>query len=417
MRACAALLLLVLWMVPSQAQLSGYLSASRGYNSNPLYNYQQTGDRMTEGYLELGYDVPFEASRMRLAYVGGLALFDVLSERTYYEHRLSADYSLFGTKEEREEGEEEGVVMESDSAGSWTQLGAMAGARYDRSAFRDYDNFGIGGFAMFRSGAGSRGFTRRTGEINYREYTYVGELSNLAGSATFSYVWSGGKHFDLGVEIFAGVKHYTQAAYDTAQFAVAGSGSGKSSGQGQGKKSGNGGGLSGKSGKDLLVNAPETNSYQIAPGFTALAKWESGLIKGHALYRINPGTGSRYVGQVAGTSMLTEDLYNDYYSYAGPELGVEFQQGLPLALQLSLTLNGGVRSYGGPALALDGMEIASVRKDVRGEAGLTLSRYVEIAGGVGLGVQVSGELMRNQSNDTYNDYSLHGVSFSVGIGF
>jgi hypothetical protein len=414
MRSLVVLLLVVLWMVPLQAQPSGYLSASRGYNSNPLYNYQRIGDRMTQGYLELGYDVPFEASGMRLAYVGGLAVFDVLSERTYYEHRLSADYSLSGTKEEAGEGEEEGVVVGSDSAGSWTQLGAMAGARYDRSAFRDYDNFGIGAFAVFRSGAGSGSFTRWTGEVNYRKYTYVGELSNLAWSATFSYVWSGGKHVDLGVEIFAGVKHYTQAAYDTAQFAVAGSGSGKSSGQGQGKKSG---GLSGKSGKDLLVNAPETNSYQIAPGLTALAKWESGVIKGHALYRINPGTGSRYLGQVAGASMLTEDLYNDHYSYTGPGLGVEFEQGLPPGLRLSLTLNGGVRRYGGPALALDGTEIASVRKDVRGEAGLTLSRYVEIARGVGLDVQVSGELVRNQSNDTYNDYSLHGVSFSVGIGF
>jgi hypothetical protein len=98
MRACAALLLLVVWMVPSQAQLSGYLSASYGYNSNPLTNYQRIGDRITEGYLELGYDVPFEASRMHLAYVGGLALFDVLSGRAYYDHRVSADYSLLSGK-------------------------------------------------------------------------------------------------------------------------------------------------------------------------------------------------------------------------------------------------------------------------------------------------------------------------------
>jgi hypothetical protein len=241
----------------------------------------------------------------------------------------------------------------------------------------------------------------------------VGELSNVTGTASFSYVWSGLKHVDLGVEIFAGVKHYTQAAYDTAQFASAGSGSGKSSGQGQGKKSG---GLSGKSGKDLLVNAAKTNSYQLAPGLTALAKWNSGVMKGHALYRINPGTGSRYLGQVAGASMLTEDLYNDYFSFTGPELGVEFEQGLPLALQLSIALKGALRRYGGPALALDGMEIAPVRKDVRGETGLTLSRYVEVAGGVGLSVQVSAEVVRNQSNDTYNDYSLQSVSFSVGIG-
>jgi hypothetical protein len=40
-----------------QGQISGYASATRSTNSNPLYNYEMLSDGLTEGYWELARSI------------------------------------------------------------------------------------------------------------------------------------------------------------------------------------------------------------------------------------------------------------------------------------------------------------------------------------------------------------------------
>ena len=78
---------------PGSAQVSGYLSASYGYHSNPLANYEQGADRLVQNYLELAYERASGFSTFRAGYTGGLTLFSSLSDRTYYEQGLGLTYT------------------------------------------------------------------------------------------------------------------------------------------------------------------------------------------------------------------------------------------------------------------------------------------------------------------------------------
>jgi hypothetical protein len=75
------------------------------------------------------------------------------------------------------------------------------------------------------------------------------------------------------------------------------------------------------------------------------------------------------------------------------------------------------KRFGIPALDLDGNEIDPMRTDIRSSLELYLSRYFDLAGGIGLDISLGLEIARNQSNDHYNDFSAYGLSLGIGVGF
>jgi hypothetical protein len=115
--------------------------------------------------------------------------------------------------------------------------------------------------------------------------------------------------------------------------------------------------------------------------------------------------------------MLNGDIYNDFFSYGGPEVKVGSHQALPFGIQLSVRTEMQRKKFLAPALDLDGYQTTANRVDVRGVAEGTLSRVFPLKNGVALELTLSGGASRNQSNDAYNDYSLFYYSGSVGIGF
>ena len=135
------------------------------------------------------------------------------------------------------------------------------------------------------------------------------------------------------------------------------------------------------------------------------------------MFRRNPGLPSRYLAQYANTSILSEDIYNDHFSYEGPEVQLRIKQTLPFGLQSILTLEHQRKEFGAPAVSLVGDQIAAHRLDFRNSVELYLSKYVELSESLGLDIALGSEFLRNQSNDDYNDYSLYNISLSLGIGF
>ncbi|MEK7670678.1 MAG: hypothetical protein AAB344_00460, partial [Bacteroidota bacterium] len=87
------------------AQFSGYFSTTYGYNSNPLYNYQQLSDRVAQTYMQLGYEKEYENSILNLGYVNGVALFNQFGERNYVEQSLFGRYKIVFWKTDDEETE------------------------------------------------------------------------------------------------------------------------------------------------------------------------------------------------------------------------------------------------------------------------------------------------------------------------
>jgi hypothetical protein len=429
LRGCAVALAWVAGSVSASAQLSGFASASYGYHRNPLYNYETIPDQLRQSYLELQYAHPLGNGTISAGYVSGLMIFNTFTDRNYYEHngrivfqqafgsvprppRIVKPESEDGADENvEEEGEEEEGQTDRDSVRSYLDVAARLGGRHDKTAFREFDNVGTSLAASYRFRIGSM-FMRIHNGIGTRSYVNLTELSNITDvlSIQFGRISPGGLTFGLLAQ--GGIKHFTSDTYDTTQFEATRTYVEKNSGKGKA-----GAKLIVPSEKDILVNAATTTSSQLSAGIFTGSSWSSGSLMVDLLYRYNLGSGTRYLAQYANTSMLNEDIYNDFFSYNGPSSHIVFRQILPLRLQSIITVDVSRKQFSAPALSLNGDAIADKRIDIHTSAELWLSRYFELPGGLGLDVALSAGAVRNQSNDDYNDFSLSQVGVSMGIGF
>ncbi len=405
----------------ASAQLSGYVSANYGYHANPLYNYEQASDQTSQSYIDLHHASYFANSSLDLGYVGGLMLFNRFAERNYYEHSLAGRWNITVRGEEEEESNP------ADSLGAYFSSELKFTARHDKSAFEVYDNSSGALNVSYRVMTGDVLFLRFSNKAEYRSYKMVEEISNLTDILAVSLGSRSRDRVYLELLASAGVKHYTTALTDTSTYETittgqGGSGTGSGHGNGHGNAKENSGGSSGSSPgfikKQHLYATPEAStSWQIVMGGMIGKEWEKSSALLGVVYRYNPTTTVRYVAQYVNTSTLSEDIYNDHFAYEGPEAGFKFTQSLPHRIAAALQLQWASRTYGAPALNLDGVQIADKRKDNQATLEVTLSKAFTLAQGVDLEVNLTGSAMKNSSNDEYNDFSAAAVAVGVGIGF
>ncbi len=395
-----------------EAQVSGYASSSYGYHSNPLSNYAMTPDHTLQGYWQLDYLRPSPASDFRIGYLGGLMMFRDLAPRDYYEHRATIGITQrYPYATENAEGEEN----ERPFRGNTFDLGARVSARHDRAEYRQFDNWGGDIFVTYTRGAGMVSSFAISNETGLRRYANVPELDNL--TTVFSLRLTSGSTQAARYSLFggAGIKHYITSEVDTSVFTTYSSSSG-SIGQGKGKGKGFLSGT-GNGKKDLLVNANSVNTIQLHVGGGIAWQWEGGSAQSEFLYRIDPGSSTRVLAQYTNSTLLGEDLYNDFFSHSGPEFKLAFRQKLPLGFSVSIDAVAQRRKYLSPGFTLEGLESASERIDLRGSVELSLTRWVALGESFGIDIGVNGGVLRNQSNDAYNDFSEYQYSLVVGAGF
>ena len=417
----------------AQAQFNGFASASYGYHSDPLYNYETIPDQLRQGYLELQYLQPVGKGTLSAAYVGGLMVFNTFTDRNYLEHSLRLGYrNAFGTppplsrrpgippaatqeegdEENGEEDEEEDDrPVDPDSVRTFLDLQLRGSARHDKQAYREFDNTGIALTAVLRMPV-RRWYIRVLNDVGMRSYTDLPELSNLTEHLTLQTGRVFRNGLSVGFAASGGMKYYTTDLVDTTQFESVRTYVEKENGKGKG-----GAKLVVPSDKKILTNATTTISWQVAAGIFGGFTWDGGSVLADGWYRINPGNGTRYLAQYANSSMLSEDIYTDFFSYDGPEGRIIWKQGLPLGLQSIITCGIASKQFEAPALDLTGTEAGVSRRDVHSYAEIWLSRYITLSDGLGLDVALSGAVVRNQSNDAYNDFGLYQVGVSIGLGF
>ncbi len=416
---------LALAFSPSTAQFSGFMSASSGYHQNPLYNYERASDQLKQTYLELNYVDEFEASTLKFSYVNGMMIFNRFTDRNYFEHNLLARYAIsfhptptatarLSDDEDVEEPDEDvsGEQSREDSTGSFLDMSLKLGARHDKTVFKEFDNVGSSLSASYRFSLGEMFYLRISNILDYRRYVYLDELSNITDACAIQLGVASSESFTYGVRAGVGLKHFTSSLYDTARFESQRTYVLKPTGKGKpGAK------VKVPSDKQILVNSESDNITQLTAGTFIQTTWSDGLAAVEFLFRRNPGLPSRYLAQYANTSILSEDIYNDHFSYEGPEVQLRVRQTLPFGLQSILTLEHQRKEFGAHAVSLAGDQIADHRLDSRSSVELYLSQYVELSESLGLDVALGSEFLRNQSNDDYNDYSLYNISLSIGIGF
>lgn len=421
-------LLSILVLSNGNAQFAGFVSASYGFHSNPLYNYERLSDQLKQAYIDLSSTHEYEAAALKFNYVSGLMIFNRFTDRNYYEHNLHAKYSLAfrpdkdihdtskvrsgGDRDFREEMDSEWAPPAGDSCGSFLEIGARVGGRHDKEPYKDFDNVGLAVNSTFRTGVGEFYFLRVTDIATYRRYVYIDALTNVTNDASVQFGRMLSHTTRVGVALGGGVKHYTTSRLDTARIETQRTYALKSTGKGKG-----GAKIKIPSSKLLLVNSETNNIVQLSGEVFFLEEGEERSIDVSARYLYNPGSATRYLAQYASTSILSDDVYSDKFSYEGPVAEVRLVRMLPLRINAIVTLEGMRKRFGAPALNLIGEQMADNRIDVRTRLELYLSRYIEIASGLAMDVAFAGEIMRNQSNDDYSDFSLYQFSASIGIGF
>jgi len=414
------------------AQFSGYVSATYGYHENPLYNYERVFDNIKQSYLELNYDKEFEASNLHFGYTSGLMLFDRFQDRNYYEHNILSSYNMRFEKRSADlnggevdkfarddsighidaGGQSPKVTALDDSTDAYLDLAFTGSARHDKSVYKEFDNYGTELAATYRFMISKRFFLRISNAVGYRSYTYLSELSNVHDILAFGLGNKTGTSFDFGLRVIGGVKHYTSSVYDTARFETRRTYSETATGKGKG-----GAKLVVPSTKKILTSPGSNNAFQLSPGFYLVKKWSRASIGAEFLYRLNFGTSTRYLAQYANTSILTEDIYNDHFSYEGPEIQTTYKRTTWFGIQSMITVALQRKNFGAPAFDLAGDQIGNHRKDLRSSAEAYISKYFKLFEGSGLDISVGAGAVRNQSSDDYNDYSALNISMSVGIDF
>lgn len=417
----------------ADAQFSVYASAGTGYHQDPLYNYEKISDQVRQGYLDLSYDSEHPSSVFGLHYVGGLVVFNRLEDRNFYEHIFLGTYKIRlvrdrtsplapqdTTDAEGESGEDKLSASEAqaiasfrDSTGSFIGLNAKIAARHDKLLLRDFDNQSCELSANYRFSLGDQSYTRLTNTFAGRSYSYVSELSNLNDLATVEIGWWPDSSFVYGAIGSVGYKYYTSSLYDTTKFETQRGFSQNAPGKGK-----TGGKQLVASVKDILVVPQSNGTVEVVGGFFLRKDWSgNSSFLSSILYRWMPRPAVRYLAQHSSTSLMTQDIYNDFFSYQGPEAKLYAVTRLFFNIQFTLEAGCQYRRYEAPALTLAGTEIGKNRSDMRSSAEISLSRFFTLSGDFGCDLTWMTELTRNQSNDDYNDFSFYAVTVAVGISF
>lgn len=402
--------LVIIIAANSYAQLSLYSSASYGYFQNPLYNYQELDDQLKQTYTELNYSKEFDQSKLNLSYISGLVLFNRFEDRNYYEHNLTSKY-LFEFKDENIIDETNETVS-SDSTNPLLTLSFKVGGRHDKESFKDFNNLGTSVLAGYRFMIVDDYYLELTNTFGYRDYSNITVLSNITDIINLQIGNKLSTTFNYGVNLSGGFKYYTESIYDTSKYEVERSFTVKYTGKGK-----TGAKIVVPSEKEILTSPLTNGTAQFAADIFTRTNWSSTSLNANILYRYNPNTLVRYLAQYANTTFLTEDIYNDYFSYEGFEIRTEITQKLFYDIEAKLELSFQQKLFGAPALDLIGTKTADQRVDLRTFSELYISRYFNLSDNLGMGIALSSGFVRNQSNDSYNDFSSYYISLSIGFGF
>ena len=403
-------ILFVLFAANNFAQLSLYSSASYGYFQNPLYNYQELDDQLKQTYTEFNYTKLFESSKLNLSYVSGLVLFNRFEDRNYYEHYLTTVYLIDFKEDNLEEDYSENTP--NDSINPVLKFALKVGGRHDKDIFKDFNNFGTSLLALYKFMISDNYYLELTNTFGYRDYNNITVLSNITDILNLQIANKLNNSFNYGLNLSGGFKYYTESIYDTSRFEVVRSFTTKYTGKGK-----TGAKITVPSDKGILISPLSNGTSQFVADIFVKTNWESTSLQANLLYRYNPNTLVRYLAQYANTTFLTEDIYNDYFSYEGFELSSRLIQKIFYDIEIRLDLSFQQKLFGAPALDLVGTKTADQRTDLRTFSELYISRYFNLSDNLGMGIAISSGFVRNQSNDTYNNFSSYYISLSIGFGF
>ena len=374
---------------------SSYISLSSGYDTNPLNNCFNEGDQLRLAYLETNYLYWNSKLSFKINYAGSLVIFNRLERRNYYEHLLRARLKLGGDSLCTDIPLT--ITSEPNEKRSSLDFMISAGGRIDKDYYYDYDNRYLGLNAGYKYVADSSMYLRFADNLGYRDYILIYELSNITNLFSAGIMKSFDNGYRAGFFITFGLKKYTETITDTLIETLTTT--------------------TGATEEKLTTNKQPGTTSQLSGDIYFKKKWDNSFFEIDLIYRDNLKSSARYLAKYVNTTFLTEDIYNDFFAYSGFETKAVYNVKMLWDLQLNIETLLSSRKLNLPAFDLTGEEKNSKRKDLRSNIEIGLSRSFELSDGVGLDVTLTGGILRNQSNDNYNDFTSNYFSLGIGLGF
>jgi hypothetical protein len=402
------------------SQISAYSSASYGYSSNPLYNYQKLSDQLFQTYVEVTSNQTLESSVLNLQYVGGSMIFNRFILRNYYEHSFGVQFEtkFFPSSKSI-------IDEQNDSAGISFHTDLQVSARHDKKEFREFDNCGLTSNNLLSINVGNGFVGGINNKAEYRIYQYIHPYDNFSEIFSFDLEHGVETEFQYGFSISGGLKYFLKIKYDTTLFEETRSyiiqnvpdsilvGAGQQRHWVYSTYPD-----TSESDKTLLQRPKTKTAYQIAVGGFIQQNGSNALFRTEVVYRINSRSTLQTLVQNSSTLSLNEDLYNSVFNAHGPEIHFLIKYLLPLNIQVLTTIDVEHKIYETPAYDLISGETKNYnREDINTSFELYISKFFQVTEMFGFEISFSSNYLQNKSNDAYNDYSLIGYSLSIGCGF
>jgi len=404
-----------------QAQIGINLSLYGLYDANSFENYQKLSDKVSQLFLEVQKDFEGDCSNINIAYRGNLNLFQKFPDRNYHEHAALFNYVLQLNQPDEEESDSTEMEENNnnspeaaltatlgDSLQEYLLLGANAGARFDRATYDYHNNISIAGHTQLKHCFSETFVGRAQYNVGYRNYFNLKEMGNWQNVVSLAL----GKYFTTGtgitLESSFSYKRYLSTVADTTQIP------GKPPGKGKG------GGSENRRGKTIITKYDTPGTSQLVVSLGLLQQVTSKTMVGlKYLQRTNPSDNAHYITRQAQDYIPNDEIYDDYYTYHGNEFSFLLQQELPWTITIAILGNYFIKHYNSPAFDLEGNEISDKRQDKKIEISFGLSKSLNFLSGFAQGItlELTYHYQRNQSNDEYNDFFNHTVTFGIGADF
>lgn len=408
------------------AQLSSSLNISYNHDSNIFGNYAKVPDSYLGLNLFAGNDIEWDYSSLSMSYNGSLLSFNAFPEQDSWTHDLSFKYKiqLSRVADELSENEDSAASVTTsnnlplDSLETFFTIGGSMERTVPHAGdFEAYQNYIAGAYVNLRIPLGSYFATRMQYSINYTSFDFATSLTNLQNVGSLY----------LSVNPFASTSLFAFASYGKKKFygvdTVSSSikkligmhGAGVYNGKGKGRRTGsNQGQMSGQA-KTYILDSPDVSQFVYGGGI----KLSSDEISGGLVfsYRKDISGTARYVSAVAEFIAQKSFVYDDPYSYQGPEFTLDLEKERLLdGMNMTLGFNYRYKMYNRPAFDYtQTKEIAGQRKD----------NYLDISVGVsekfdrfilnGVTLSLSYDIIRNSSNDQYYDFTDNILTASIEV--
>jgi hypothetical protein len=415
-RIVSLIIVIATLSINTYAQFYSSIDVSYTHDSNIFGNYAKVPDNYLSVDLFLENDIDWDYSSLTTSYDGSLSSFNAFPEQDSWTHNLNFKYRMQLSRVAKELSDNEDSAatqsisnnIPADSLETFLTISGFIERTVPHAGdFEVYQNYLAGGAANLRIPLGNYFAIRMNYIINYTNFDFVSSLTNLENKGSLYASLSPSASISLFAFTSYGNKKFygVDSVSSNIKKLIRMHGLGVYNGKGKGHRSGNNQGQVSSQTKTYILDSPDVNQLTYGGGVQLSSDLMSGSIE--ASYRKDISGAARYVNAVAEFIAQKSSIYDDPYSYEGPELKlVARREKLFDGLTINFGVNYAYKLYERPAFDYTQIkELAEQRKDKYLKMSVGISEKFDRFILNGVTFSLSYDIIRNSSNDEYYNFT------------